>query len=214
MDCGNECYLCMDALAVIKPTQRCHQHPRLLVCVDCYLKIYQNEFKFNCEDCQQAIILGFVENIDQTAQRPADSMTNWIPDQRKQVIQTLIRQYFLERVQLNLEFYQEITRVISKLPAGLKVSDNSIKMLMEMMDSPNQMFSLDQTENLLNLLTDNNSLTCQAEKFLVSRCLEPWSVDVKLAVSGVCYFGNSGIVPGPKSAIELVEQNLARVNFD
>lgn len=55
--------------------------------------------------------------------------------------------------------------------------------------------SLTQTETLLSLAKTLGILDYKVEQNIVKLCNTPWSVDVGLGGSGVCYFGNTGYVP-------------------
>lgn len=74
----------------------------------------------------------------------------------------------------------------------------------------NYILSLVQCEELLVLAKQNlsyNQYYAKLEQFLVCLCQTPWLVDVKLASSGVCYFGDFGDTPSILRTIGLLNYN-------
>jgi hypothetical protein len=67
--------------------------------------------------------------------------------------------------------------------------------------------SLTEAETILQYLKDNGKNASEIGNMLVRMCNTPWLVDVKLASSGVCYFGNFGEVPSLNELLILLCSN-------
>jgi uncharacterized protein YeeX (DUF496 family) len=67
--------------------------------------------------------------------------------------------------------------------------------------------SLTEAETILQYLKDNGKNTCEIGNMIVRMCNTPWLVDVKLASSGVCYFGNFGEIPSLNELLTLLCSN-------
>jgi uncharacterized protein YeeX (DUF496 family) len=67
--------------------------------------------------------------------------------------------------------------------------------------------SLTEAETILQYLKDNGKNASEIGNMIVRMCNTPWLVDVKLASSGVCYFGNFGDIPSLSLLLSLLCSN-------
>jgi hypothetical protein len=73
-----------------------------------------------------------------------------------------------------------------------KVTDKTklINLIHTIGNEISRFMSLTEAETILQYLKDNGKNTSEIGNMIVRICNTPWLVDVKLASSGVCYFGD------------------------
>ncbi len=77
------------------------------------------------------------------------------------------------------------------------------------MEKPSTMLSVKQTEELLEkIVSIEVKNKYRLQNALVAMCNLPWSVDVHLGGSGVCYYGNLGEIPSTlEMAVGILRKN-------
>ena len=88
-----------------------------------------------------------------------------------------------------------------------KSSRDTYDLLMQVACGLRGYLTVDAAETLLSLAKANGVSSVDVEKLLVRLCSQPWGIDARLTMPGLCYHGNFGELPGLMEAAHLLKYN-------
>jgi len=100
-----------------------------------------------------------------------------------------------------------LAKIILKVANKVTNPVNLTAMIKKLGNEISGFMSLTEAESILQYLEDNAKNTSEIGNMIVRMCNTPWLVDVKLASSGVCYFGNFGDKPSLEHALSILRNN-------
>lgn len=187
---NNNCVICFDSKAIVRFN---HKNPHVCTCLKCAITLcYDTDIKnkqLQCPQCTQSVTSFYVmEDVKKSGEELLISINRYPiwKDSNVKFMRSLIKN----------GDYNDISKTLIEL-----YNENDNKML-----------KVSQAEMLLDEVKmkpnkDTDKFHYCFYNLIVAMCIEPWAIDRRKGLHGLCYFGNGAIKPETYKFVSMVNKN-------